>query len=248
MKDAITDKDRLFEQELATPGDFVFDQRVVRVFPDMINRSVPGYGLVVPMMGMLARRYAVPGTSLYDLGCSLGAVSLAMQAAVRAAGVKIISVDNSEEMIKRFRADLSHVDAKDRPPIEPVLGDILQTPINNASVVAMNFTLQFVPTGERRRLLGRIRDGLCDGGVLLLSEKIRFEDDQEQALQNEWHHDFKRAQGYSDLEIANKRDALEDVMVPESLAGHYRRLELAGFRQVYRWYQGFNFVSLVAFA
>ena len=110
MADPTTDKDRLFEDELATPGDFVFDQRVVRVFPDMINRSVPGYGLIVPMMGMLARRYAVKGSTLYDLGCSLGAVSLAMQAAVMAPDVSIVAVDNSPEMIRRFSEDLERRD------------------------------------------------------------------------------------------------------------------------------------------
>ena len=134
------------------------------------------------------------------------------------------------------------------PTIKPRLQDIRETKVENASVVAMNFTLQFVPPGERLDLLKRIREGLCEGGVLLLSEKIRFEDEREQALQNDWHHDFKRAQGYSDLEIARKRDALEHVMVPETLARHRQRLEQAGFTRAYRWYQGFNFVSLVAFA
>ena len=85
------------------------------------------------------------------------------------------------------------------------------------------------------------------GGALVLSEKVRFDDGKEQLLQTEWHHDFKRAQGYTDLEISQKRDALEHVMKPESLDQHRERLQQAGFREVYRWYQGFNFVSMVAF-
>ncbi len=90
----MSEKDRLYELSPTEAGDFVFDERVVRVFPDMIRRSVPGYGTIVPMIGMLARRYAQPGTRLYDLGCSLGAATLAMRAAVRAPGVEIVAVDN----------------------------------------------------------------------------------------------------------------------------------------------------------
>jgi tRNA (cmo5U34)-methyltransferase len=119
--------------------------------------------------------------------------------------------------------------------------------IENASVVALNFTLQFVEPRARPLLLRRIADGLCSGGVLLLSEKVRFESAEEQRLQTEWHHAFKRAQGYSELEIARKREALENVMQPDSLSRHRRRLLAAGFDRVYTWHQGFNFVSLIAF-
>jgi tRNA (cmo5U34)-methyltransferase len=113
--------------------------------------------------------------------------------------------------------------------------------------VALNFTLQFVDSGLRHLLLHRIAEGLRPGGVLLLSEKVCFVSEEEQRLQAEWHHDFKRAQGYSELEIARKRDALENVMQPESLPQHRQRLREAGFSRVYQWYQGFNFVSLIAF-
>ena len=85
----MSERDRLFETTITEPGEFVFDERVVRVFPDMINRSVPGYATVVSMTAMLARRYAQPNTRIYDLGCSLGAVTLAMRAAVRAEAVDV---------------------------------------------------------------------------------------------------------------------------------------------------------------
>ena len=85
----MNEKDDIFDSGILKTEDFVFDERVVRVFPDMINRSVPGYALVVPMTGMLARRYAQDQTNLYDLGCSLGAVSLAMRSAVRSQGTRI---------------------------------------------------------------------------------------------------------------------------------------------------------------
>lgn len=240
-------KDTLFESEITGPGDFVFDDRVVRVFPDMINRSVPGYGLVVPMIGLLARRYAQKNTVLYDLGCSLGAVALAMRAAVRVPGVEIVAVDSSADMIRRLEETLADDKASEAPEIRTARQNILDTTIENASVVVLNFTLQFLEPGRRLELLNRIANGLRPGGVLVLSEKIRFEDVEEHELQTRWHHDFKKAQGYSDLEIARKRDALDNVMNPDSMEQHLERLKSAGFGRVSQWFQGFNFVSMVAF-
>lgn len=241
------DKDTLFESEVNSPGDFVFDDRVVRVFPDMINRSIPGYGLIVPMIGMLARRYARENTMLYDLGCSLGAVSKAMQTTVRRRGVEIVAVDNSAEMIRRLNEHLEQTPDSLAPGMRALHQDIVQTRIENASVVVLNFTLQFLDPAQRMGLLGRIAKGLVPGGILILSEKIRFEDEVEQVLQTTWHHDFKKAQGYSELEIAQKRDALENVMKPDSMEQHRERLRAAGFERISPWFQGFNFVSMVAF-
>ena len=240
-------KDTVFQYEMSDPGDFVFDDRVVSVFPDMINRSVPGYGLIVPMTGMLARRYAQENTVLYDLGCSLGAVSIAMRAAVRQPGIKIVAVDSSADMIRRLNEILKDDAAPQAPEIRAVQQDITQTSIENASVVVLNFTLQFLQPDQRNALLSRIASGLVPGGILILSEKIRFEDEVEQALQTTWHHDFKKAQGYSELEIAQKRDALENVMKPDSMEQHRDRLKSVGFERVSPWFQGFNFVSMVAF-
>lgn len=240
-------KDTLFQTEKNGSADFVFDDRVVRVFPDMINRSVPGYGLIVPMIGMLARRYARENTLLYDLGCSLGAVSISMRAAVRRPGTKIVAIDSSADMIHRLNEILEDDADPQAPAITTVQQDIAQTHIDNASVVVLNFTLQFLEPAQRIGLLGRIATGLVPGGILILSEKVRFEDEVEQMLQTTWHHDFKKSQGYSELEIAQKRDALENVMKPDSMEQHHARLKSVGFERVSPWYQGFNFVSMVAF-
>lgn len=240
-------KDRIFESLITEPGDFVFDERVVRVFPDMINRSVPGYGLVVPMIGILARRYAQAGSNLYDLGCSLGAVSLAMRSAVNTEKTQIIAVDNSADMINRLTKVLHSGEKEAVLPVKAIHQDILDTCIENASFVVLNFTLQFIERDHRQGLLDAIAAGLKPGGVLVLSEKIVFDDPAEQALQASCHLDFKRAQGYSELEIARKRDALENVMKPDSLPLHKERLQKAGFKRNYLWFQGFNFISLIAF-
>lgn len=240
----MTSRDDIYRRGEADPGSFRFDERVADVFPDMINRSVPGYGLIVPMIGQLARRYAQPGTRVHDLGCSLGAATLAMRRRIDAEDVNILATDNSPAMVEKFRDLLSGDDQG--IPVEVVCGDIRATDFGNSSVVVLNFTLQFVPVDERAGLLQRIARGLVPGGVTILSEKIRFEDAQDQAHQTEWHQDFKRLQGYSELEIAGKRSALEQVLRPETEAEHRRRLLEAGFTRVTRWFQCFGFCSFLA--
>ncbi len=243
----MSERDQLFGQPPQGMQDFVFNERVVRVFPDMINRSVPGYGLILPMLGVLARRTVQPGSRVYDLGCSLGAVSLMVRQSVAAQDVRIIAVDNSAEMLQRFATLLQEQEPQtERPAIELVLGDISDMPIENASLSVLNFTLQFIQPGQRQTLLSRIAEGTRPGGALVLSEKIRFADAEEQLMQTDWHHDFKRAQGYSDLEISRKRDALERVMLPDTEAQHLQRLEAAGWSRTVRWFQCFNFVSYLA--
>lgn len=238
-------RDDLFAKSRALTTGFRFDEQVVKVFPDMIARSVPGYELVVPMIGMLARRYAQPGSRIYDLGCSLGAASLAMSLAVRTHGTEIIAVDNSEAMIERCKKNLA--DKKGSVPIKLRLENIMDTPIENASVVVLNFTLQFLDSDQRQIMIQRIAEGLREGGVLIMSEKICFDNEQEQSGQTEWHHDFKRSQGYSDLEIAQKRNALEDVMRPDTEATHFKRFKNSGLSGPIRWFQCFSFASYVAF-
>jgi tRNA (cmo5U34)-methyltransferase len=240
----MSEKDTLFKGASVEPGDFVFDERVVRVFPDMINRSVPGYGLMIPMIGLLARRFAQAGSNIYDLGCSLGAATLAMGQAVQEKDVNIIAVDNSPDMVRACRKIVADQEAG--IAAEVIEGDVRTIEIRNASVVVLNFTLQFIPPADRKSLLRSVAAGIRPGGILILSEKLCFNDPLEQQRQTDWHHDFKRAQGYSELEIALKRDALDDVLIPETEESHQKNLFDAGFQEVYRWFQGFSFASFVA--
>jgi len=238
-------QDNLFAKSRAVTSGFRFDEKVVKVFPDMIARSVPGYELVVPMIGMLARRYAQSNSQIFDLGCSLGAASLAMSQAVRTTGTRIIAVDNSKAMVARCKANLAENDGS--VPIDVRLQNMLDTRIENASVVVLNFTLQFLDRDQRQTLIKQISAGMRSSGVLIFSEKICFEDQLEQTDQTAWHHDFKRAQGYSELEIAQKRNALEDVLRPDTEAAHFKRLQQAGLSRPRRWFQCFSFASYIAF-
>lgn len=238
-------QDRIYATAREHIIDFAFDETVAAVFPDMIRRSVPGYGDIVALTGLIAERFARAGTRCYDLGCSLGAVSLTMRRRVRAPDVRIVAVDNAEAMVNRCR---EHVNAEQGPPVDVICADIRDVPIENASVVVLNFTLQFVPPADRAALLARIRAGMVEGGVLVLSEKIAFADAQSQQFNETLHLDFKRANGYSELEISQKRTALENVLIPDTLEAHEARLTAAGFKRVEPWYRCFNFASLVAFA
>ena len=236
--------DRLYAEQREQIARFRFDEQVARVFPDMISRSVPGYATMIEMIGVLAARYARPGTHIYDLGCSLGAATLAMAALVPHRDCRILAVDNSAAMVQRAAQLIEEA----APPVPVTLleQDIRQVRFENASVAVLNFTLQFLPLEDRDELINRIGNSLQPGDALVLSEKIRFEDPEQDALQQALHHAFKRNNGYSDLEISQKRSALERVLLPETLADHQRRLERAGFQRVEVWFRCFNFLSLVA--
>jgi len=237
--------DAIYAAPLAEMIDFQFDERVVAVFPDMIQRSVPGYGVMISTIGILAARYAQPGSHCYDLGCSLGAVSLAMRQRIAQPECDIIAVDNSPAMIEQGRALLAR-DMTSTVPVTMICSDLQEVAIANASVVVLNFTLQFIPVEERLGLIKRIYAGLKPGGILILSEKIAFAEPEQQQFHVVLHHDFKRANGYSDLEISQKRTALENVLIPETLDCHQQRLHVAGFNFVDLWFQCLNFVSMVA--
>ncbi|MBD1552760.1 carboxy-S-adenosyl-L-methionine synthase CmoA [Pseudomonas typographi] len=244
----MSDSDRIFSQPLAQVPDFVFNEDVVRVFPDMIKRSVPGYPAIVENLGVLAAQFAQPDTVLYDLGASLGAVTQALRRHVTAPGCQVVAVDNAQAMASRCREYLKAQDSmcQELLPVQVLEADILELALQPASVVALNFTLQFIAPPLRQGLLERIRQALVPGGALLLSEKLRFTDPADQALLTDLHLAFKRANGYSELEIAQKRSAIENVMKPDSFEEHRARLLAAGFSRVVPWFQCINFASFIA--
>ena len=240
----MSNRDTIFSAPIAQLGDFSFDERVAEVFPDMIQRSVPGYSNIIATIGMLAKRFIQPNTQAFDLGCSLGAATLSMRRNIDVEGVRLIAVDNSAAMIERCRR---HIDAfRSDTPVDIIEGDIRQVKIENASMVVLNFTLQFLPPDDRQALLNRIYAGLRPGGALVLSEKFSFADQTIGDLLFDMHLDFKRANGYSELEISQKRRALENVMLTDSVETHKARLQQAGFEHAEVWFQCFNFGSMLA--
>ncbi len=238
--------DRLFADETGHLVDFRFDERVAAVFPDMIRRSVPGYEDVVRLTGLLAAEHARPGTRIYDLGCSLGAGLAAVRRCLDHVDVELIGIDNAPAMLARCRT-LLEAETEAGPPVRLECRDIESVEMGNASVVILNYTLQFVEPARRLPLLQRIRDALVAGGVLLLSEKVFHVNDRTDAFMTAMHAAFKRANGYSETEIARKRAALERVLRPDPPELHEERLRMAGFGRTEVWHRCLNFQSWIAF-
>ena len=239
----MTDKprDRVFAKNLSEIRAFEFNDAVVEVFEDMISRSVPGYPLLLRMIDLYAAIFAQPGSRIYDLGCSLGDATLLMAERTADFERELIAVDNSPAMIDQCRSRYA-----ERRDIDWRCEDIQQTPIENASMVVLNLTLQFLPPPARRPMLDRIFRGLNPGGVLVLSEKVVYADDDENERMRTLHLGFKKTMGYSDLEISQKRTALENVLIPDEAQAHIERLRRVGFDEAYLCFRCFNFVSYLA--
>jgi tRNA (cmo5U34)-methyltransferase len=235
------DKDRVFSRALSEVKPFEFNETVANVFQDMISRSVPGYVLLLHMIGLYADIFIQPGSRIFDLGCSLGEATLVIADRVEGIDCEIIAVDNSTAMISKCE-QLPHSSQN----IEWRCEDIRQTEISNASMVVLNLTLQFLPPGERPALLQQIFQGLNPGGVLVLSEKVVFDDATENQRMVQLYQGFKKTMGYSDLEISQKRNALENVLIPDSEQQHFQRLDDAGFDEIYQCFRSFNFISYLA--
>jgi tRNA (cmo5U34)-methyltransferase len=199
---------------------------------------------------VLAERYCGAGSTIYDLGASLGGASFAVAQQLPHDDYRIIAIDNSEAMTSRLSAKLAalgELGGKETSRIECRHEDLRDSKIEDASMVILNFTLQFIEPAARETLMRKIYDGMRPGGLLIISEKIQFPDPALNELFIDLYHRFKETQGYSKLEISQKRAALENVLIPETLAAHRERLNGAGFHSVDTWFQCFNFASMVAF-
>lgn len=238
----MNDSDAIYAEQLGNIPPFAFDQAVAAVFPDMIARSAAGYTLSLPLIALWAAEYAQPDSRIYDLGCSLGATTVAMRQRVTQP-CHFVAVDNSPAMVARCRALL---DEQPTPAVELLQADVRDVPIDNASVVVLNLVLMFLPVADRLPLLKRIYHGLRPGGILIVAEKTKAADAATQARITTIHHAWKRANGYSDLEVSQKRTALENVLVPDSAETHITRLKQAGFDPIDQWQQTLNFVAMTA--
>lgn len=242
-------KDKLFagsssEDPFQKIRAFAFDEDVVPVFQDMISRSVPGYETMLRAIGVFAMQYAQENTRLYDLGTSLGAVAYVLAKSTEAKHCEVIAVDNSEPMILACRKRLKEQNILDR--ITLIHDDIENIEIKKASVIVSNFTLQFIQRSKRDYLIQNIYNGLEDDGVFVLSEKIRAPEDAVDAFLIDHYHGYKKTNGYSNEEVARKRNALENVLVPDTITEWKARLRSAGFTETHVWFQCFNFISMIA--
>ena len=234
-------RDNLFNKQ-SDIADFRFDQDVVKVFDDMVRRSVPGYDSMIQMIGLIARMYGQDNTNYYDLGSSTGAITLSIALNNKSKNNQFFAIDNSKEMVEQCEKNLHNkVDN-----LQAICDDINQVKINSASIVVLNLTLQFIDVNLRSNLIKKIYDGLESGGILIISEKIHFEDAVMQNQITKLHMDFKKENGYSELEIANKRQAIENVLITETKEQHLNRLRDCGFVETSCFFQCLNFVSFLS--
>ncbi len=234
-------KDQVFAKPLSQVKAFEFNEDVARVFRDMISRSVPGYELLLHLIGLYANVFAQQASNIYDLGCSLGEVTQMVAQATSSLDCAIIAVDNSAAMINKCRRRYA-----DTISIDWQCKDIQEVEIHNASLVILNLTLQFIEQDKRQAMINKIYQGLNPGGVLVLSEKVLFDENLENERMVQLYQAFKKTRGYSDLEISQKRTALENVLVSDRETVHRQRLDEAGFSEIYQYFRAFNFVSYLA--
>jgi len=221
---------------------FTFDQKVVDVFDDMVLRSVPGYKQMIELIGLAGRTYPVINSNVYDLGCSTGAVTLSIASNLKSESVKIFSIDNSKEMIEQCSKNLFGTEAN----IQYICDDIENIQFENASLIVLNLTLQFIKPKNRSKLVKRMYDSLLPGGALIISEKTINENEEINKSLISLHESFKRENGYSETEIAQKRKAIEEVLIPESIEQHLKRLSDSGFKKPLVQMQCINFASFLA--
>jgi len=235
-------RDQLFSNRRPVEP-FTFDEHVVEVFDDMLERSVPLYRQSLLRQAQLTRYFHRTQSRVYDLGCSNGNFGMTLRREMGEEPFAMTAVDNSAPMLATYRQRLEEVG---ETRIQLVESDIRRLDFDPACVIIVNLTLQFVPQADRLSLLQRVHDALLPGGILLLSEKVIHPNPAMNQLQQDFYFGFKSENGYSRLEISQKREALENVLVPETIESHYERLARCGFSSLDVWMKWFNFASIIA--
>jgi tRNA (cmo5U34)-methyltransferase len=237
-------KDEVFKEPSVKPADFKFSKKVADVFDDMVNRSVPFYGEMQRMIAELAATHAQAGTNVYDLGCSTGTSFLMMDKTINQ-DVRFVGIDDSNDMLQKCTTKLDEADFN--RPYDLQVADLNNgVEISNASVVILCLTLQFVRPLYREKLVKKIYDALVNKGVLILVEKILAEESQFNRDFIEYYYNYKRRQHYSEMEISQKREALENVLIPYKLSENNLMLREAGFAHCEVFFKWYNFSGLIA--
>jgi tRNA (cmo5U34)-methyltransferase len=239
----VGNNDKIFAVNEYDPRPFAFNKEVAGVFDDMVRRSIPLYADVTATAARWTLAYFQPGSTIYDIGCSTGTF-FDLIGRQLPPGVRMVGIDTSAAMLDQAQDKLAPFSA--RHEIRLVCGDACEQSYHDASIVIANYTLQFIPIARRRQLLTRIYHELRPGGLLMLSEKTYAECPEFQETITGFYEGFKRDNGYSEIEIARKKEALENVLVPMTEKQLLEMLEGAGFdayQSILKWH---NFVTLVA--
>jgi len=236
--------DEVFKDELSKPSDFKFNRQVAVVFDDMVNRSVPFYEEIQRMVAEIAADHYIEGTNVYDLGCSTGTTMILMDQTIPPQ-IRFVGVDDSPEMLAKCDSKLK--EAGFIRPYDLEVADLnAGVRVENASVVLLCLTLQFVRPIFREKLLKIIVEGMAPGGVVILVEKILAEDSLFNRNFIKYYYDMKRRHHYSEMEISQKREALENVLIPYKLSENILMLKDAGFAHCEVFFKWYNFCGIIA--
>jgi tRNA (cmo5U34)-methyltransferase len=238
-------KDELYKKPLEKVEKFEFSRDVVNVFDDMISRSVPQYELNQMMTAEMALEFYQENTEFYDLGCSTGKTAKILDKTFGNQNFNYTGIDNSAPMIEECKKIQSLVSENHR--LQFICGDIENFTYTNAGVVIANYTFQFIQPDHRLPLLKNIYNSLKNKGVLLLCEKVYENDSELSDHFIKMHHKMKKSYGYSELEIIQKRDAIENVLVPNETLENLDLLKTAGFDSAAIYHKWYNFASYIAF-
>ena len=239
-----TEEDQVFKDQFEKSSDFKFDATVVRVFDNMVTRSVPFYLEIHRMISEIARDYAQPETALYDLGCSTGTTFLALNTLLDPS-IPFVGIDNSQEMLEKCRVNLERNSFT--RPLKLVEGDLdKEVKIENASTVVLCLTLQFVRPKNRQKLIQSIYDQLNPGGAIILIEKVLAESAEFNRQFIKYYYDLKRRNNYDEMEISQKREMLENVLIPYKISENIEMLTDAGFHSCETFFKWYNFAGMVA--
>jgi len=233
-------QDKIFEKGNVSGLPFSFNQEVTEVFEDMIDRSVPGYNTTLKIIQQQAKIHSIDRSNIYDLGCSIGASTFSLLNALNGRS-NIIAIDNSEPMVRSCTERFSKYIKAGQ--VNFLKEDISNSEITNASIVVINFVLQFLGIKERGDLMHKIYEGLVPGGILILSEKVHFDSKKQTEEISNIHHSFKTTNGYSKLEISSKRDSLEGILITETESQHLDRAKEIGFKASTKLMSNLNFLT-----
>lgn len=240
-------KDEVFRKKIAKVTDFKFNNDVASVFDDMVSRSIPFYDEIHRIINDILGKSKFQNDGLiYDIGCSTGTTIMLMDNFLKSQNrkAKFIGIDPSNPMIAKADQKLSSNDVRD---FELICNDASEIDYAKADIFIVNYTMQFIPLAKRKRLLKKIHSSLKKGGIIIMSEKINCLDRNIHLLQTELYYDFKRRNGYSELEISQKRDALENVLKPLTPSKNLQMLKDAGFKKsdmLFRWYNFACFIGI----
>jgi len=219
---------------------FEFDEAVASVFDDMLSRSVPFYDEVRKLVISLILAEQKEGMKVLDLGSSTAKFLLDLHSKSEV-NMQLKGIDNSQAMLDRATQKCQAFGAN----VELELADMLEYDYDNEDVIIANYTLQFIRPIQRLELMNKIYEGLNNDGMFVFSEKIIFEDKILDKEMINIYYDYKKEQGYSEYEIAQKREALENVLIPFTIKENIKMCKDAGFTKIETVFQWANFVTFV---